>query len=55
MNWKILSKEEIFGEFYPDSFFDCLSNIYTSVSDSSSELVLIQTMWILDQLKDKKT
>lgn len=28
MNWKILSKEETFGEFYPDSFSDCLSNIY---------------------------
>ena len=36
MIWKILSKEEIFGEFYADSFSDCLSNIYTSVSKDDS-------------------
>ena len=36
---KILSEEEVFSEFYADTFSDCLSNIYTNVSedDSSSE------------------
>ena len=36
---KPLSEEEIFGEFYADTFSDCPSDIYTSVSedDSSSE------------------
>ena len=40
MHCKILSEEECFSEFYPDSFSDCLRDIYTSVSedDSSSEL-----------------
>ena len=37
---EILSKEEIFGEFYADTFFDCLSNIYINASgDSSSEYI----------------
>ena len=26
-HWEILS-QEFFGEFYADTFFDCLSNIY---------------------------
>ena len=36
---KILSEEEFFGKFYADTFSDCPSDIYTSVSegDSSSE------------------
>ena len=36
---KILSEEEFFSEFYAYTFSDCLSDIYTSVSedDSSSE------------------
>ena len=39
MHCKILSEEECFSEFYPDTFSDCLRDIYTSVSedDSSSE------------------
>ena len=38
MTREILS-EEFFGQFYADTFSDCLSNIYTSVSedDNSSE------------------
>ena len=37
--WRILSEVELFSEFYAVTFSDCLSNIYTSVSehDSSSE------------------
>ena len=36
---EILSEEEFFGEFYVETCSDCLSNVYTSVSedDSSSE------------------
>ena len=36
---EILSEEEFFGEFQADTFSECLSNIYTSISedDSSSE------------------
>ena len=36
---EILSEEEVFGEFYADTFSDCPSDIYTSVSenDNSSE------------------
>ena len=36
---EILSEEVVFGEFYADTFSDCPSDIYTSVSedDSSSE------------------
>ena len=39
MHCEILSEEEFFGEFYAYTFSDCLSHIYTSVSedDSSSE------------------
>ena len=39
MHHDILSIEEFFSEFYADTFSDCLSNIYTSVSEhgSSSE------------------
>ena len=39
MHREILSEEEFFGEFYADTFSDCPSDIYTSVSedDSSSE------------------
>ena len=39
MHNKILNKEEFFGDFYADTFSDCPSNIYTSVSedDNSSE------------------
>ena len=36
---EILTEEKLFGEFYADTFPDCPSNIYTSVSedDRSSE------------------
>ena len=37
---KILSEEKFFGEFYTDTFSDCLSNIYItgfSEEDNSSE------------------
>ena len=38
-HWEILS-QEFFGEFYADTFFDCLSNIYINASgDSSSEYI----------------
>ena len=56
MHYEILS-EEFFGKFYDDTFFDCPHSIYTSVleDDRSSEYSLIQTMWILDQRKDKNS
>ena len=39
MHCEILSEEEYFSEFYPDAFSDCLSDVYTGLSedDSSSE------------------
>ena len=39
LHHEIRSEEEFFGEFYADTFSDCLSNTCTSVSeyDSSSE------------------
>ena len=35
MHHKLLS-EEYFGEFYADTFPDCLCDIYTSVSEDDS-------------------
>ena len=36
MYCKTLSEEELFSEFYPDTFSDCLRDIYTSVSEDGS-------------------
>ena len=33
---EILSEEEFYGEFYPDTSSDCLSDTYTSVSGDGS-------------------
>ena len=36
MHCKTPSEEELFSEFYPDTFSDCLRDIYTSVSEDGS-------------------
>ena len=53
---KILNEEEFFSEFYADTFSDCPNDIYASVLEMivPQNIVLIQTMWILDQQNDKK-
>ena len=35
---EILSKERLFSEFYASTFYDCLSDMYTSVSEDDSFL-----------------
>ena len=51
MHHEIMS-EEFFGEFYANTVSDCLSNIYTSVSeDDSSSEYRSDSMWILAQQK----
>ena len=53
MHHEIMS-EEFFGEFYANTVSDCLSNIYTSVSeDDSSSEYRSDSMWILAQQKKK--
>ena len=61
MHHEILRKEALFSEFYENTFSDCLSNIYNSVSEddnfseysSESDNVDWPTQ-LLDPHKDKK-
>ena len=56
MHREILGEEEFFGEFYADTFSDCLSKIDTSVSEgvSSSGYYSDSDDGKLGQQKDKK-
>ena len=46
MHCKILSEDKFFSKFYADTFSDCPSDIYTSVSEEEAlqNIVLIQAL-----------
>ena len=55
MHHEILSEDEFVSEFYADTFCDWATCVLASQNMIVLQnIVLSQTMWILDQQKDKK-